>query len=180
MVKAAELQHGDVLLYHHNPRYSNLFVKGIRLVTGSKVQHTAIVWEVDGDKFVLEQLLTRSHFKLDFYYDFPGEDIVCVRPLFPIPAQDTKKMFRREDYGISPIVYCMINHFIGLFVDKWQARPFVHKIWQKKLIDCSGLVALILKLRENTDWCKYPSVVEPGHYLLHPESFMVIGPVDWS
>jgi hypothetical protein len=181
MIKSSDLMHGDVLLYKHNLRKSSFIVKCIHLITGADVEHASIIWEVDRNKYVLEQLPERTHSLLKFYYELPGEDIIAVRPLFPIPDQDDKEMFRRENYGYSSIIDCLLNHAMGrITFGHWKYRPIIRKYYQKELINCSGLVALMLKLTENVEWCKYPSVVEPGTILSHGESFIWLGPVDWS
>jgi hypothetical protein len=181
MIKSSDLMHGDVLLYKHNLRRSSFIVRGIHFITGADVEHASIIWEVDRIKYVLEQLSERTHSLLKFYYELTGEDIIVVRPLFPIPEQDDKKMFRRENYGYSTIIDSLLNHGMGrISFGYWTYKPIVRKYYEKELTDCSGMVALMLKLTKNTDWCKYPSVVEPGTYLQHPESFLLLGPVDWS
>lgn len=181
IISSSKLRHGDVLLYDHRIRHSSLFVDLIHFVTRAPFEHASIVWDVDGTLYILEQLEERIHSLLKFYYDLPNEKIFAFRPRFLIPTQDPKVMFRRESYGYSTIADCLTNHVMrGLTFGKWEPKPIIRKALGSQSIDCSGLVAQMLKLTETTSWCKYPSVVEPGTLAQHPESLLCLGEVIWN
>jgi len=179
-MKFSDLKHGDVLLYEHKKKAS-LFVRGIRFITGSRIEHCGIVLDVDNQKFILEQMSERMHSYLPFYYAKPGEVIHCVRPKFAIPEMDNKTLCKRIDYGYLSICDCLLNHLFGrITFGNWVYRPMLKRWFNTQTIICSTLVATALKLNNNVKWCNYLEVVEPDDYWNHTEDFMYIGIVDWS
>lgn len=179
-INASELKHGDVLLYERK-KYIGILPRLIRIIIGNKMTHAGIVMEVDNKKFVLEQLTPRMHSYLPFYYALPGEVIHCVRPKFTSPSIVLNKFFEREKYGNLAIIDCAINHFIGLFLsDKWKYRPILAKLFKSKRIICSALVAKILRLELNTNWCNNYRVVEPDDFINHCEDFSYLGIINWN
>ena len=180
-ISSHALQHGDVLLYNDRLRHSSFYVDGIHLITGAKYEHSAIIWEENHCRYVLEQLELRTHTLLKYYHPLPYERIWAFRPTFDIPHQWSQYWFQQAKYGYSTVTDCLINHLLGrLTLNHWRYRPLTRKFWQSDRIDCSGLVAEMLELTENTDWCEYPSTIEPGTFALHPESFTELGEVVWS
>lgn len=178
MIKRQDLQHGDVLLFVRH-KHSSLLVKMIRLITGSQFTHAAIVLEVDQKKFVLEQENERMHSYLPFYYAFKDEEIYAYRPKFPIPNIVFQE-FNRLDYGYLCIIDCAINHLLGLFNSKREYKPLLTKLFKSKTVTCSALVAQVLKLTNNVNWCKYVETVEPDDFANHSETFTSLGSIDWE
>ena len=179
-INCTQLKHGDVLLFERK-RYGGVLPRIIRLITGNKMTHVAIVMEIDNRKFVLEQLTPRTHSYLPFYYALTGEIIHCVRPKFTLPAIINNSDFEREKYGTLAIIDCAINHFIGLFLGKnWEYKRILARLFKSKRLICSALVAKILKLELNADWCHDYHVVEPDDYINHLENFSYLGIVNWT
>lgn len=173
----SDLKHGDVLLYQWK-KHGNFFVRAIRLITGSKIVHSGIVIEKDGDKFIVEAMGYRMHSYVPLYHAYHGEVIYCVRPKFPIPYMpDT--LFERRRYGYLNIVDCLVNHFLGLFNSKHVYTPYCAHYFKNTNLMCSALVAKALKLPENTKWCNYIEVVEPDDYWNHNETFTRMGVIRW-
>ena len=180
VINVSELKHGDVLLYEHK-KYIGILPRLIRIIIGNKITHAGIIMEVDNRKFVLEQLTPRTHSYLPFYYALPGEVIHCARPKFMIPAIIQNSIFEREKYGNLAIIDCAINHFIGLFLgDKYKYKPILARLFKSERIICSALVAKILRLDLNTNWCNNYRVVEPDDFINHCEDFSYLGIINWN
>ena len=177
-IPASDLRHGDVLLYEHK-RNQSLFVRGIRLITGSKFSHVGIVQDVSYTKLILEQLSEREYSDFHFYKPDVGEVIHIVRPRFPVPPTDSR-LINHQGYGHWGIVDCLINHALGrLLFGKWTYRPMLSLLKPDNII-CSALVATVLRLNFSAPWCSYLQVVEPDDYYNHAETFQYLGIVDWA
>jgi len=169
-----------VLLYTHHRTGQSLMVRGIRLVTGSRYVHCAVVQDFGYTKLVLEQLGERTFTDLRLYRDDAGEHIYVARPAFDPPKPPRGAFFQKIAYGYLGIVDCLINHAIcRLSWGKWVYRPMLGRLTPRNII-CSTLVAQVLDLSRNTTWCKCPAVVEPDDYYNHRESFSFLGEVDWT
>ena len=174
-----ELMHGDVLLYEYKKRASFL-TRCIRLITGNKFIHSSIVRKIDGKLFILEALSSRLHSYVPFYYTYLGEVIHCFRPKFPIPDVIEKPYFVPETYGFLCVADSLLNHTLGrVTFRKWEYKPFLQQFFNATHTDCSVLVAEMLDLEKNTDWCKFNRVVEPDDFSLHPETFEYLGIVEF-
>lgn len=175
-----DLQHGDILLYENSKRQT-FYGRSIRLITGSKFVHCAIVMTklASGKqlncKLFLEQLSCRMLSVGEIYTRDAGEKIFVVRPLLDTPGPLTKEFAKPESYGYFCITDSLINHFIALFYKKWQFRSFLGLRSNK--IDCSALNALIL----NSSYSIYfanPKIVEPDDFYNHEEMFKHMGYLD--
>lgn len=171
-----ELQHGDVLLYVHK-KHQTILEKLIRLVTGSKMVHSSVVQSTMEGKVILEQLTVRTQSLLDIYPLQPGEELYCYRPLF-YPPEYKIRNFQQKPYGVLAILDCLLNHLIGLVIPIWRHKTMLAH-WSKNNT-CSGLVAVVLNLKDNVDWCPDPRVIEPEDYLKYPHDFQCLGKVEWD
>ena len=174
-MKASELLHGDVLCYTHknNPSFIQ---RCIRLIEGNQIIHCSIVRKVDGKMFILEALNERIHSYVPFYTVEPNEEICCFRPSFSIPQVEESIYFKREPYGYACILDSLFNHTLSLVTHKrWKFRP----MFNSKYLDCSALVAKMLDLENNTNWCDSYLIVEPDDFATHPEHFTYMGVVEW-
>jgi len=178
-MKSSDLMHGDVLLYERKKNIS-FMVRGIRFVTGNKFTHSGFIVEVEGNKYVINQLNRREKTHLSIYEPLPGEVIHCVRPTFAIPPQDEDELLNRRTYGYLSIIDCLINHGLcRISFGKWSYRPLLKRLFNTKTVICSTMVADALNLKKNTQWCRYHEVVEPDDYANYANDFMYVGIIDW-
>ena len=174
-----QLQHGDVLIYEHKSHQSFL-VRAIRLITGSKFVHAAVVVKVNEELYILEQQQQRMHSRIDFYYAFVGEVIHCVRPKFEVDTNINILDFYRENYGYINILDCLLNHTVSILTLKhWVFKPILVKLFRTKTIVCSALVAKVINLFSHAAWCKHITTIEPDDYYNHKETFDYLGIVVW-
>lgn len=173
----SKLEHGDVLLFAHAPEHQSLFVRGIRLVTGSTFVHAGVVVDNGQYKLVLEQLAERTFEPVDYYRPDVGASIHVLRPKFDVPPTDPS-LINRNGYGYWSIADCLANHLVGLF-SKRDYKVRFGKI-KPDNVECAGLVAQALGLQDRALWCKDNKVVEPDDYFNHDETFWYLGVVDWS
>ena len=174
------LRHGDVLLFEHRSHQS-FFVRGIRLICGSRIVHcgviqqaTAIDVEVDDLPIdyllVLEQLAERTFEPLQFYHEDAGEVIHAVRPRKYPPKTDPSR-FNRLGYGYWGIVDCLLNHLMGrITLGHWRKRRMLGLLKPNNVI-CSQLVGLCLGL---PDW----GLMEPDDYFNDSARFEYLGIVE--
>jgi hypothetical protein len=130
--------------------------------------------------FILEALASRTHSYVPYYYTHLGEVIHCFRPKFPIPDVVERPYFVPETYGILCIFDSLINHFLSVVTLRhWKFKPFLQKFFDATHTDCSILVAEMLDLEINAEWCTSNRIIEPDDFSLHPETFEYIGTVEF-
>jgi hypothetical protein len=175
LVSRLNLKHGDVLLFQKR-KHAGFLPRAIRLITGSKFSHAGIVVDLDGNLVVLEQLIIR-HFSLlrSYSLELSSSDVVMAfRPKFEVNSVNIWDL-RIRSYGILSLIDELINHGLSnLTFRHWRYRAI---FGNKVNIVCSALVAKILELEQNTDWCKDHRLVEPGDLANHPENFELLGEV---
>ena len=179
-MKLSDLRHGDIILYEKSKR-ANLFVRGIRLITGSQFTHVGMVIKDTETNYNLgciifiEQLAARTISIGEIYTTESAEVLHVVRPNFGKPAALSKEFARHKTYGYLCILDALINHFIGLFNDNYTYRQFVGQ-WSKN-ITCSGLVAELLNT-SNYMYFRIPQAVEPNWFIRETNKFTYLGILD--
>jgi|GEM_PF-6710782 len=170
-IKYTDLRHGDALLYiETKPTWID---KGIQVITGSNCIHVSMVLFNN----VFEQVLHRRMVPLNQYSNYlaDGEIILALRPKFNI-AINPDEINTSSFYGFTGILDQLMNHLLGRLIPRYKHTAFLTRIWG---LDCSGLVANILNLEHNCDWCHDYRVVEPDDFMNHGESFDYLGRVEW-
>lgn len=184
-----DLQPGDILL--HSDTSPAFGARGIRLITGSKFTHCALVLQ---DGRILEQWTRRRIHKDAFAYAAKtltkGESLTVVRPKFTIVFDPD---FIREGnlYGVGCILDALINHaFAWAYHLGWLKRNQPEEIGDDKYypmaffsrlggLDCSALVAATLHMGSRV-WCSDVRCVEPDDFANHGEDFQNLGVLDFS
>lgn len=179
-MKASDLLHGDVLLFDWRAHQS-IYERGIRLITGSRFVHCAIVQSIvlmaneDGMPYVfvnhvLEQLQERRCEPVELYKPDPQCSIICVRPKFT-PLSFNAGFVNHAGYNYWSIADSLINHFLHrLTLKRWRFWPMLTKL-KPDLCDCSQLVADVLGMAR---W----DICEPDDFI--NSSFDNLGAVEWE
>ena len=157
-MKTCDLRHGDVLLFNHRSHVP-LFARCIRLITGSKFTHCAVIIHTDMDEMlVLEQLHERQYSLLHYYQPDVGAEITVMRPRFYIPTTGVELRINHSGYNYWSLVDCLINHLMGnLTCGRWKRRAMLSRK-KEGLRDCSQLVGWVLSMEnwrelEPDDFC---------------------------
>jgi hypothetical protein len=173
-MRSSDLCHGDVLLFNWQAHQS-IYERGIRLITGSRFVHCAIVQEVILGPYVrtilvLEQLQERRCEPVELYKPDPQCSIICMRPKFtPLPFNAA--FVNHAGYNYWSIADSLINHLLHrLTLKRWQFRPMLTKL-KPDLYDCSQLVA---KLLNDKLW----QTQEPDDFF-NNSAFDNLGIIEW-
>lgn len=136
-MKKEQLQYGDVLLYEGS---KSLIQKLIRLVTGSKFTHVAVVIEF-ANLLVFEQLIKRKSTLVLYYQD--ELKIIVMRPKFNVKPIDFK-LINNSKYGWVLTIDHLLNHGIGRILHGWKHRHILSRVFQRDRMDCGHLVSSVL------------------------------------
>jgi hypothetical protein len=170
-MKIEELRNGDVLIYEQTKRIP-LFVRAIRLATGSRYTHAGTF--VGQGRFggVIEQLWKREFTFITRYKKVPGEVISVYRPLFEIEMNKDNGDFANHHYGILCLIDDLLQHGLG-YLPNYKRRPILSKLSPR--LTCSALMAKILNVPAHCEWLGDYRDCEPQHIPAHPETFEFVG-----
>jgi hypothetical protein len=166
-----DLQHGDVLLYEKGSKHGTLLGRLIRLITGSRFTHTAIVLQnCNHERFVVEQSGVVSVTNVSNYKFTQPTKITVWRNDSLWLTQDAMHMAWRMTgvkYGVANLFEIMLQHLLGRVLKGWRWNP-VFLPPDRLKCTCSGLVAKILvagirPLEKSRHFAK-TTIVEPDDF----------------
>ena len=172
-MERAELRHGDVLLFERGSKHGTLLGRLIRLFTGSRYTHSAIVVEnLNKQKFIVEQ---DGRVKVT-----PINDYVFKRPE-KVHAFRTDSLRWNNSlsmlvawsmvgtkYGVANLFEILFQHLMGRLYPKWTPVPVFLQNDRRKCTG-SGLVAKIMFVSTigevgEMDYLRYSTIVEPDDF----------------
>lgn len=178
-MERSELKHGDVLLFERGSKHGTLLGRIIRLLTGSRYTHSAIVLENrSGERFIAEQSGHCAMTRLDDFV-FHRPEKVTVWRNETLRWNGTLAMvvawtMVNTPYGVGNLFEILFQHTMGRLVKNWKWKP-VFLPEDRKKCTCSGLVAKIMftGTLNPPAFTRYSTIVEPDDYADH--NFVQVG-----
>lgn len=172
-MKRSELQHGDVLLYERGSKHGTLLGRIIRLVTGSRYTHSAIVVEnLPGERYIVEQDgKVRATLVEDYVFKRPEKVHVFRKPGLRWNRSLSMQMvwwMVGTRYGVANLFEILLQHLLGRLFPGREPIPVMLEE-NRKPCTCSGLVAKIMHVAAEDptgglNFLRHSTIVEPDDF----------------
>lgn len=142
-----DLQHGDILLFEKGSKHGTLLGRLIRLITGSRFTHTAIVLQnFAHERFIVEQTGRVKVTKLSEYkFKNPIKVTVWRNSALWLTSDAMTCAWKMVgvSYGVLNLFEILFQHLMSRMVKYWRWHSVFLPANRRKCT-CSGLVAKIL------------------------------------